>query len=179
MKIKKILGAVLACALVFGSMTSFAYSGQPIDRNNLDAVTGTKQVTNNQGTSEVVVTSEGRQMTVTVPMYLPAYFDSNGQGYFASNASITNNSSDAVRVTNITATGKGTWRNSMDGENTFQFMIDGMTVPDVGQSWSGAFGNNIMSGSSATINYSLTLGSYKASMQNEAIADVVFTIDWM
>lgn len=187
---KKFLSMVLAGVLMAGCMVPSALAA------DLDASAQHDVADNGEGTSEVVVTAEATQMTVTVPISLPASVDAQGNVAVASNAKIVNKSYAPVevnRVVNVSAA-EG-WTSQDDaydfskdnlGTKNFLFVINGTGNSKGAQTYLKEIeeGKTILDGINDTdtdeyaFTYDVKISGQREALSNVKVADVVFTITW-
>lgn len=183
---KKILSMVLACALMVGCMvpTALAAGLDASAQHDINTTTG-------EGTSEVVVTAEATQMTVTVPVSLPASVDAQGSVTVASNAKIINKSYAPVSVDGNpaiqAATGWTAKASDYDfakdniGTKNFAFSINdnASTAANAPMGSSPVLdGINDTDSDEYAFTYDVKLSGQREALTNAKVADVVFTITW-
>lgn len=178
---KKFMSVALAAVMALGCMGSaFALDAS----NQHDVVDG-------NGTSEVKVTAEAIQMTVTVPVVLPASFDNEGNATVATNAKIINKSYAPVKVsqeTGLTAatgwTAKATdydFAKDKLGTKNFAFSLKGVandgTKADLGEA-PVLDGINDTDSDEYAFTYDVKISGQREALTDVKVADVVFTVDW-
>lgn len=138
------------------------------------------------GTSEVIVTTEAIQMTVTVPVYLPVSVDAAGNVTTATNAKIVNKSYAPVVVAETAAiTPNGSWTaQSWDhnfskdviGTKNFAISLNGENSDSASVHLGDSTDRTIYDNYDFT--YGVKISGQRTPLSNEKVADVVFTISW-
>lgn len=182
---KKILSLLVASALMVGCMVP-AFALDASNQHDIDTTTG-------EGTSEVVVESaEATQLTVTVPVVLPASFDADGEATVATNAKIINKSYAPVKVdasVGITAATGWTAQASdydfaKDNVGTKNFMI-ALNGNDSTASAANLDADDVvLDGINDTdtdehaFTYDVKISGQKEALSNVKLADLTYTVAW-
>lgn len=126
------------------------------------------------------------RFSVTVPATLSLVMDKDGNVYTPTNAAITNNSTAAVKVTDISLTAKNGWTvvpysTNMANEKVDSYKI-GLKLRD---SQSALGGNMPVTGNwtvpkngSLPLTYSAVVSATTQPIINQNVLDVTFVIDW-
>lgn len=194
---KKFLSMVLAGVLMMGCMVPSALAVGLDASAQHDAVVSDNRA---NGTSEVIVNVEAAQMTVTVPVSLPASVDAQGNVTVATNAKIINKSYAPVMLSKyVDKVAAADWTEKVstydftkDQIGTKNFAISFNGVDSYGEEKSGIEsvlktedGYIRINGSNETDNtdeytftYDVKLSGQHEALTDVKVADVVFTIEW-
>lgn len=158
--------------------------------------------TGGQGTVPVTMTAPEATFSVTVPTSLPVTFDAKGVATYATDAAITNLSHGPVKVSGVAINPQGGWAladfsTDMSAEKVgtkklgMQLGVRGTTLGQTGADGSYAFdagqwasikgltpGAEASSAAKQTLDYKTVSPAQVAGLNNETVANVVFTIGW-
>lgn len=124
--------------------------------------------------------------SVTVPTSMTISVDKNGKTYSASNVSIANNSTGAVKVTSINLTGKNGWKIVPYSTNMANEKVDAKKIGlKIGNSVSTSGSAMQMSGnwtiaknSSLALSYGAVVSATSSPVTDQNVIDITFVIDW-
>lgn len=150
---------------------------------------GNKPVTNSGEEQRVPVTLQVEVPTfsVTVPTSLPVHVASDGTRTVATDAKIINNSGGAIDVKSISVAVDSDWdmvaynESKVPTSNVKEFglKINDKTSTNGGFAWSdftidsAGSGNNVL-----MLDYDVQLGTQMSAMDDEQLAEFVFTVAW-
>lgn len=124
--------------------------------------------------------------SVTVPTSMNITVDRNGKTYSASNAAITNNSTNSVEVVSISLSGKNGWSVVPYSTNMANEKVDAKKIGiKICNSLSTSnqsmqmFGNwTINQGNSLALPYSAVVSATSSPITDQNVIDITFVIDW-
>lgn len=124
--------------------------------------------------------------SVTVPSTMALVMDKNGNVYSAENASITNNSTDSVKVSSVKVTGQNGWTVTDYNTNMANEKVDskkiGFKMNESTTNSNGEFSMNdawnINKGSSLALPYTAVVSATSTPINNQEVLKIVFIIDW-
>ena len=126
------------------------------------------------------------KFSVTVPATLSLVMDKDGNVYAPTNAAITNNSTAAVKVTNITLTAKNGWTVVPYSTNMANEKVDakkvGLKLRNSESDIEGILpvtGNwTVPKDESLPLPYSAVVSATSQPVTNQNVLNVTFVIDW-
>ena len=122
-----------------------------------------------------------RRFSVTVPATLPITVKADGSTETATNAAIVNNSSDAVKVTDVTIITSDGW--SQANSNDFSATPVGtksfyISITDNSESKAAVTNQTINAANRLTLAYEAGVPAQSEALSEQTIATVVFTVAW-
>lgn len=152
-------------------------------------VEGQVNVSDGIGTSDIVLDAQAIQMDVSVNMYLPFTFDSQGTVYTATDATVINNSYGPVEITAVNATGQNGWSIVSKDTEWHKLAVDTKYLAlSLNDDWADETGNialnspdwTVIDGNGGTLRYTYDgkIPAQSQALDEEAIGNIVWTIGW-
>lgn len=152
-------------------------------------VEGQANVSDGIGTSDIVLDAQAIQMDVSVNMYLPFTFDSQGTVYTATDATVINNSYGPVEITAVNATGQNGWSIVSKDTEWHKLAVDTKYLAlSLNDDWADETGNialnspdwTVIDGNGGTLRYTYDgkIPAQSQALDEEAIGNIVWTIGW-
>lgn len=131
---------------------------------------------NGNGTTKIEITTEPLQMTVTVPVVLPVYFNVKGEATVASNARIVNKSAAPINVTAYNVEAQSGWT-FVDTDH--DFAKDKAGTKNFSLTVSENVMDEINGHDELPFQYDSKISGQKEPLTNALVGNIIWLIDWV